>query len=546
MAMIRALIIEDEQPSREAIKLLGNWEKYGIAEIDEAENGREGLRLVAARRPDLLLVDMKMPEMDGVEFLRRVSAEHPECVCIVISGYDDFEYARTAILSGAIDYLLKPINRHDLNDALAKAAALIGRRKREAGERIDQGIALNLSLPKLKETVFLRLVEDAGGVTPTHLSVIGADKPAEYQVAVFCLLNMTQVRREKFKGDTELFRFAVANLLNELELDGVNCFSFANPKSAREFILVLTLDPARPHGLRPDIEGLLKEGLDRLEKWLHLVASGGVGRPVQSHTQIRDSYLAARDLAWSANLAETAHRPIWAASAAEQGSPPPLIGRMPLIRHGLEEGNAAYAAAVVSDYVAEIRKAGRLSLAAADRLLDDFATLLHELALDLGVPNGWQPDMRSAGHDPDMPYDLTSLKQFESAMQDLLADFADYVRRTVKSAARFHVSDIKAYIDQHYNESIRIHTFTEKYYLSREYLMKQFKQAYGMGIYEYVQKVRMEKAAELLRDPELKIQDVSDLVGFKDKNYFSKAFKNHFGLSPTEYRSKEQNATFLP
>ncbi|MNF00281.1 HTH-type transcriptional activator RhaR [compost metagenome] len=80
--------------------------------------------------------------------------------------------------------------------------------------------------------------------------------------------------------------------------------------------------------------------------------------------------------------------------------------------------------------------------------------------------------------------------------------------------------------------------FTEKYFLSREYLMKLFKQQFGFGIHEYVQKVRMDQAQKLLDDPGLKIQDISEMLGYKDKNYFSKAFRNYYSISPSEYRNQ--------
>lgn len=101
----------------------------------------------------------------------------------------------------------------------------------------------------------------------------------------------------------------------------------------------------------------------------------------------------------------------------------------------------------------------------------------------------------------------------------------------------FEVGDIKAYIDHHYFEEIKISMFSDKYFLSREYLMKLFKQQFGFGIHEYVQKVRMDKAKELLSDPNLKIQDISEMLGYKDKNYFSKAFRNYYSVSPSEFRS---------
>ncbi|MNW58129.1 Xylose operon regulatory protein [compost metagenome] len=104
------------------------------------------------------------------------------------------------------------------------------------------------------------------------------------------------------------------------------------------------------------------------------------------------------------------------------------------------------------------------------------------------------------------------------------------------------LENIKAYIDNHYFENIKISMFTDKYFLSREYLMKLFKGKYGCGIHEYVQKVRMDKARDLLSDPALKIQDISEMLGYKDKNYFSKAFRNYYDCSPSEFRTQSSEA----
>ncbi|MDD2971795.1 MAG: response regulator [Lachnospiraceae bacterium] len=95
---------------------------------------------------------------------------------------------------------------------------------------------------------------------------------------------------------------------------------------------------------------------------------------------------------------------------------------------------------------------------------------------------------------------------------------------------------IKEYIDQNYCQDIRISMFSDKYFFSKEYLSKLYKKKYGYGIYEYALKLRMERAKELLRQPELQILEISDRLGYSNNNYFSKAFKNYYNLSPTEYR----------
>jgi len=133
--------------------------------------------------------------------------------------------------------------------------------------------------------------------------------------------------------------------------------------------------------------------------------------------------------------------------------------------------------------------------------------------------------------------DLVDASQWERRITEAVEQCCRRARQADRTGASFHISDIRAYIDRHYFEEIKISMFTEKYFLSREYLMKLFKQEYGVGIHEYMQKLRMEKARVLLGEETLKIQEISDMLGYNDKNYFSKAFRNYYGVSPSEYRS---------
>ena len=126
--------------------------------------------------------------------------------------------------------------------------------------------------------------------------------------------------------------------------------------------------------------------------------------------------------------------------------------------------------------------------------------------------------------------------RYTLSMTAFLEEWFAALLQSHKSTEKLDVELIKAYIDHHYFEDISIALFTEKYFISKEHLLRLFKQRYGCGIYEYTLQVRMDKAKELLMDPELKIQTVSEKIGYNDTNYFSKAFKKHFGISPLAFR----------
>ena len=119
--MYKTVIIDDIVLVRDAIKLLGQWDLFGISQIFEAGNAQDGLDIILRENPDLIITDMKMPVMDGVQLLKKLDEEHIKSKVIIISGFSDFKYTRLAIQSKVIDYILKPIDPQDLNNALSAA-----------------------------------------------------------------------------------------------------------------------------------------------------------------------------------------------------------------------------------------------------------------------------------------------------------------------------------------------------------------------------------------------------------------------------------------
>jgi two-component system, response regulator YesN len=123
--MIRLLIIDDEIWTRNTIKAFGDWDKHGITMIGEASDGMEGIRLIKENNPQIVISDMNMPGMNGIELLKILKEEYPHIKLIVVSGYDDFEFTKQAIKSKAVDYILKPIDADELNIAIEKCVAEI-------------------------------------------------------------------------------------------------------------------------------------------------------------------------------------------------------------------------------------------------------------------------------------------------------------------------------------------------------------------------------------------------------------------------------------
>ncbi|GAA0136392.1 hypothetical protein YSY43_32330 [Paenibacillus sp. YSY-4.3] len=544
--MYKVLIIDDEEPLREAIKILGDWEGLQVDEIWEATDGVSGLDMLQKHRPDLVMVDMKMPEMNGVEFLRIVEQDYPELLTIVISGYNDFEFTRQAIHSKVVDYLLKPVNRHDLNQALRKAIDVLRAKRQTHSELITRNIAFNMSLPKLKEKIYLSIIERGfkKQSNEAFLPLIGADKEDNrFGALVLQLLNMQQVRDKRFNRDTELLYFAVANVINEVAMEGIVCFSFPNPKQDREIIAIFTMQGGYPEDLAFRADYLMKKVGHTLSDLFGIVSAVGNGRVYEEVTQLAHSYEEARSSILAIDLHKLKGATVFGAKE-KAGAPESLslTSRMPILRTTLESGNTNHARIVFAEFTKKIKEADSFTLGEAERMIRDIIVLFNDMALDLGVPSDKLPvtGSRSSLDAAGLSGDFSTTDEYEQLLHRIMDYYSEQIRQSMAVNRPFNIEDIKEYIDQHYFEDIKISMFTEKYFLSREYLMKLFKQQFGFGIHEYMQKVRMDKACVLLDDPSLKIQEVSEMLGYKDKNYFSKAFRNYFGVSPSEYRTKQE------
>lgn len=544
--MYKVLIIDDEEPLREAIRILGNWQDLEVDEIWEATDGKAGLKLLEQHKPDIVMVDMKMPELNGVEFLRIVEQEYPELLTIVISGYNDFEFTRQAIHARVVDYLLKPVNRQDLNQALRKAVDVLKAKRQIQSESITRNIAFNLSLPKLKEKIYLSIIERSfkKQSSQAFLPLIGADDPNHrFGVFVLRIMNMESVRDSRFNRDRELLYFAAANVINDVAVDSLQCFSFANPKQEREMIAVYTARGGYPQEIAFRAGELMRKVVSTLSGLFGVQAAGGIGRYCEDVLDLAGSYEEAVAGIQGVDLLKLKGNAV----IGEADKPAiketfSFSSRMPILRGALEAGNLNHAKSVMAEFAKSIRTSGFCSIGAADRLLREIVVLMNDTASELGVPADKLP---SSGGDRALQAlglrtDVAAFDQFEALLQDLTEYYHEQVRRSMAAGRPFSVEDIKEYIDNHYFEDIKISVFTEKYFLSREYLMKLFKQQYGCGIHEYVQKVRMDKAKELLDDSSLKIQEISEMLGYKDKNYFSKAFRNYYDLSPSEYRQQQE------
>lgn len=508
--MFQILIVDDEHIERKGITRL--IQKYGLElEATEAENGEEALEILASRPIDILFTDIKMPFMDGLELCRRARELYSDIHIIIFSAFGEFEYAQQAIQYRIFAYLLKPI---DVNDFVRQFESVIAHCKKQQAERERSRTMLagyHKGMEYEKENVLLGLI---GGrdVTAEQLAQAGIAIPGSGIQMI-----LVDVDGPVFAEDHDRFPASVQSLIDSV-------FEIVNLNESQS-VLLLFRTPCQEGFEEPSALGgrLMQAWTDLYGRNVNLV----MGRPVADITAIADEFgsmertleekfffqestvlftderLANRDLSDALpKLMETID---WHMDAKDNFG----------FRKGVElffktiEGNGRHSAIFVKYLCTELAK--RVLSAAGERDVLAFKPYVEDIF-----------GCRS----------LSALKSHLYRLMDLLQMSGEANPPDTKKV----IDDVKRLIDDHYMEDIGLGWLAERVFLTQTYLSYLFNKEAGLTLVKYITKVRMLKAAELLRHTNMTIADIGAKVGYLNDSYFCKIFKNHHGISPAKFR----------
>lgn len=534
--MYKVLLIDDEKPVRQAIALLGHWSELGIAPPYQAVEGQSGLAILREQQPDIVLVDMKMPNMDGVCFLEIAGREFPHVKYIVISGYDDFDYTKQAIRARVLDYLLKPVVESELNEALKRAVQELNMERRRQAEQAARDHVHRISLPLAKENLMLMIInnEIQEPLADEYREILQCkEMTGVFGITVFRVINFDEVSSRKFHGDSQSAAAIISAMIDESCSPWNKGFLFQDMKATNEFIQFLFLAPKAGENGRDWVAQELRNAVARLEESHGFYAVAGLGGFFPQIESLHLSFRNAANILNNVNLLDCRER-VFTESYAAPHPRISLFDKKELLIYALESGNLEFTRKIITDYFNNIRNAGYFSLEYLQKTVMEFLVLLENITAQFQVPECSRIISDSLGESA--VKSLTRLEDFSSAVYGVIEKIFHLIQSHLKTAKKENLYEIKDYIERHYSQDISLGTFAERYYLSKEYLSKLFKEEFGYTIYEYVLRVRMAKARELLADPEVKVLTVAERLGYRDNNYFSRAFKTYYGISPTEYR----------
>jgi two-component system, response regulator YesN len=520
---MKAIIIDDEKHVREGLLLLAEWEKFGIHEVIEARDGEEAKDLIEKHHPEIIFTDMNMPHLDGIQLLKWLNEKEMDSKTIVISGYDDFHYMRNAITYGSFDYLLKPIEPDQLNETLERAINEWRKQALKRESTLETTRVMNEVKPLYWDHIFSSLI------TNTTISPDVFDKiEKEFEVRVhevpctvsFLLLNSRILN--KFEDDRNLMFFTLLNICNEIVLKHKSGFCFRNINKENEIIILLW----QTKNERQIVETIQAE----IYKFCQIRPMCAIGKSAQ---KIMDSYHYAQKAMFKSNLIEANKTANIMTYDSIQSTPSlHLFDHSEDIKWSLQSGSTEQMDDVIDRIFHNLTV---LSLEQIHLWEDQFELLRKNWLKEYNIN---EDASYYKGNDYWEVDGSFSFKKFKEEKRKQFHELISLLHNVKYQKEKNNIQEIEAFLRENYEKDITLQEIAERFYLSREYISRKFKQQYNETITNYVTTIRIEKAKELLENPHLKVYEIAFKVGYQNEKYFSKVFKKLVGLTPNEYRVK--------
>lgn len=533
--MLKAIIADDERKARTILRHLGNWTENGVELAGEAENGDELLALVRERSPDIVLTDMRMPGTSGAELIRALHEFDPELKIVIVSGYDDFAYAKEAIASRAVDYLLKPIEEEALHAALRRAAEEVRaereRRQSAVGLAIRANAARGNEQTKLLRKLFQGLPIGQEEWSAFAASSVGS--PGTAIRAVILRIDRFHRLRERYGPDLPLLHFAVANVVEEVATQA-GAKALCREIDTNELAVLLAQEPGAK---AIDLEALLAEWTEGFGRLFGVGLLAGVGR-------------SGTDLTGAMRSAEEAKMAMWGLQPAlsnvavyeERSFRPRAASSLPLdrsnaLRTAIDIDDVETCGDVIGQLLEALARSRDWRIGDLDGLNRTLLAVLKELGAHVEDAYAYSLEWdRLSGRLAAEPDPEAAQALYLGFLRGISPALAGSRRRRETNA----LYSIRRYIEENYMSKLTLADLSGMFFMSEEHISRAFKEEFGVNLFQYLMRLKIDKAKQLLVQSAMKTAELGDLLGFVDASHFAKAFRKHEGCSPKEYRDRSR------
>ena len=533
------LIVDDEQLIRQGLRARIEYLGIDVDEIFEAENGLMALRLQEEHPIDVVITDIRMPDMDGLELIQEMQKKNNQIKFVVLSGYAEFSYAETAIRLGVKAYLLKPVSNDDLKAAFDKAY-----KEMEQTASVRQEVQMKKRMDREKQVYqqekalnALFSSQEAGAVTREQLcKLCGYDEKmwaggAESVLYLAILhINKESFEHQRFRPvDHELVRFMIRNIFEEIQAPCEKLLVNSLSDTRQMYGIFIGDDKKK---LRMEVERIYLRMRSVLEKKMGIYLTIGVSR-CRSQLEGKETSearqaLKQRIIYGKANIYFYEDIRI----LGEQEFP---VSQLHLLEQYIEHNEIFKVKNLVQEIFSEelVKKYGSAYLRIMwIRILN---LLLHH----------YERRGRNAAEIEKMLQNYNLLDRIQS-LQEIRQKIIEMVMECVSTEsvadanARSKIQMAIGYIQEHFAKNLTVNVLAEHYGMSPNYFSSMFKKEMSRSAVNYITELRINQARELLYHSELSVVDISKKVGYEDSQYFFRVFKKYLGMTPLQYREESR------
>ena len=528
---MKILIVDNEKHVIDAIRMLIQWENFDIVQVFTALDGREATRIFEKENPEIVLTDMKMPNMDGMALVEWIRERSKQTQIVVISGYNDFNYIQHTLRHGGLDYITKPIDEKQLNEAIGKAVDKIqatrATQQFERKTKVWDGVYW--------EKMFA-MVTDAYEQHLTELKII----QDEYKIPTACRVQLVSLKWEalpeslavQFHADMNLFCFALKNVCQEV-IDSKPVRAFIYQKEGdRDLIQMWFWNDLS--GVETTVLAIYEALAKTFGTFFHLGLSRPYAFPEGLKWGDRESLLAISQR----NLMDVRER-IHPYIEGKSESRSYFHGIADELYLCLRGQNGDQLKQLITTLVQGLEDEGYFSEIALKALTQEYNMLKQYWMSKLFASEFNHVSLGTIMKPLEMPL-YRSSKDLSRVQSELWQDLGRLLEAyaTYEQEQNNPMAMIKQFIDEHYNEAISLKRLSERFYVSKEHLSRSFKKAFDQTLSDYITDLRLEKARTLLANDQLTLKTVAALVGYEDEKYFSKVFRQKYDQSPNAYRHR--------
>lgn len=483
MTMYSVLLIDDESWVMEDLKLLIDWENLGFTVVGGANNADEARKLISECKPDVVISDIRMPGLSGIQLLEEYEGQNYSFKTIFVTAYGKFEYAKRALELGAFGYLLKPVEPEELSKSLIKLKEVLDEQK---------GITEQISR------------YEKAGVLYSLLDSYNSDEEIK-----------SKFEQIGFNDTENRYAFAIIKSDTEVTAENLGITKWDTvifPLSHTRYFLIVQSKNGNMNlvGYKNFLSVLKKTTEERDIQF-------GVSRLIQGAKKFRSAY-----------------------SQAETAILTYFINKNPLnvyrdSSEKIKDVNTYIAGFKSSHSINDLLKTLPCILNQNRINIENLEQIVNYLTLQIGFESedGELDYRKLVNQFPDIESYFSYLYQCVNG---------SFKKGNGKTSSRYIIKEITDYIKYNYNEKLMINDLAQKFFLNPSYLSGLFKEETGKPFTAYLVECRLKKAVELLENTELSSSEISAQVGYEDYFHFSKLFKKHIGISPSNYRKSKKEA----